>query len=298
MGYNPRTGEELVPITRQVADEWSADEKLRLQEAQRTPPKRIPNPENTVFFDPITGQPKVWYWRSDQGDWEFYDNKGFHPRNGDPLQVVNREVLDRWQRELAEAQQRKKDIEAKARAEADERDRQERQRTQAEAEAKQAAEHAKQQEAQSGNDCDHLAGNPTDARKVGDGVSFDILKLQVDDAIEACTRAVKQFPSELRYQYQLGRAFQLRDRKKAFEIETALVHQRYNPDEGINIFEEFEFDEHQLYDGSKEASIFPTELSAEERERLLALSEAELEDEGWTLESVTRFKGPLLVEQV
>jgi hypothetical protein len=227
MGYNPRTGEELVPITRQVADEWSADEKLRLQEAQRTPPKRIPNPENTVFFDPITGQPKVWYWRSDQGDWEFYDNKGFHPRNGDPLQVVNREVLDRWQRELAEAQQRKKDIEAKARAEADERDRQERQRTQAEAEAKQAAEHAKQQEAQSGNDCDHLAGNPTDARKVGDGVSFDILKLQVDDAIEACTRAVKQFPSELRYQYQLGRAFQLRDRKKAFEIETALVHQRY-----------------------------------------------------------------------
>ena len=72
----------------------------------------------------------------------------------------------------------------------------------------------------------------------------------------------------------------------------------YNPDEGINIFEEFEFDEHQLYDGSEEASIFPTELPAEERERLLALSEAELENEGWTLESVTRFKGPLLVEQV
>jgi hypothetical protein len=72
----------------------------------------------------------------------------------------------------------------------------------------------------------------------------------------------------------------------------------YNPDEGINIFEEFEFDEHQLYDGSNEASIFPDELAAEERSRLLALSEAELEDEGWTLESVTRFKGPLVVEEV
>ena len=58
----------------------------------------------------------------------------------------------------------------------------------------------------------------------------------------------------------------------------------YNPDEGINIFEEFQFDEHQLYDGSEEASIFPNELPVEERERLLALSEAELEDEGWTLE--------------
>jgi hypothetical protein len=72
----------------------------------------------------------------------------------------------------------------------------------------------------------------------------------------------------------------------------------YNPDEGINIFEEFEFEEHQLHDGANEASIFPNELPAEERARLHALSEAELEDEGWTLESVTRFKGPLFVEQV
>jgi hypothetical protein len=72
----------------------------------------------------------------------------------------------------------------------------------------------------------------------------------------------------------------------------------YNPDEGINIFEEFEFEEHQLHDDSNEASIFPDELPAEERNRLLALSEAELVDEGWTLDSVTRFKGPLVVEEV
>jgi hypothetical protein len=72
----------------------------------------------------------------------------------------------------------------------------------------------------------------------------------------------------------------------------------YNPNQGINIFEEFEFDEHQLHDGSEETSIFPKELPAEECERLLALSEEELADEGWTLESVTRFSGPLLVEQV
>ena len=72
----------------------------------------------------------------------------------------------------------------------------------------------------------------------------------------------------------------------------------YNPEEGINIFEEFEFDEHELYDGSEEASIVPNELPAEERQRLLALSEAELAEEGWTLESVTRFRGPLVVEQV
>jgi hypothetical protein len=72
----------------------------------------------------------------------------------------------------------------------------------------------------------------------------------------------------------------------------------YNQDEGVNIFEEFEFEEHQLLDGSEQTSLFPNELPAEERNRLLALSEAELVDEGWTIESVTRFKGPLLVEQV
>jgi hypothetical protein len=72
----------------------------------------------------------------------------------------------------------------------------------------------------------------------------------------------------------------------------------YNPDEGLNIFEEFEFDQHELYDGSEEASIVANELPAEERQRMLALSEEELEEEGWTLESVTRFKGPLIVEPV
>jgi hypothetical protein len=72
----------------------------------------------------------------------------------------------------------------------------------------------------------------------------------------------------------------------------------YNPDEGIDIFEEFEFDQHQLHDGTKQASAFPDELTAEERARLHNLSEAELEDEGWILESVIRFKGPLVVEQV
>jgi hypothetical protein len=72
----------------------------------------------------------------------------------------------------------------------------------------------------------------------------------------------------------------------------------YNQDEGVNIFEEFEFEEHELLDGSQETSIFPKELPLEECERLMALSEAELVDEGWTIESATRFNGPLVVEEV
>ena len=72
----------------------------------------------------------------------------------------------------------------------------------------------------------------------------------------------------------------------------------YNPDEGVSIFEEFEFEEHQVVDGSEETSFFPNELPSEERERLMALSEEELVGEGWTIESATRFSGPLVVEEV
>jgi hypothetical protein len=72
----------------------------------------------------------------------------------------------------------------------------------------------------------------------------------------------------------------------------------YNPDEGVNIFEDFQLDEHQLLDGSEETSFFPKELPVEECERLMNLSEAELVDEGWTIESATRFNGPLVVEEV
>ena len=72
----------------------------------------------------------------------------------------------------------------------------------------------------------------------------------------------------------------------------------YNPDEGVNIFEEFEFEEHQFLDRSQETSFFPKELPTEECERLMALSEEELVDEGWTIESATRFSGPLVVEEV
>ena len=72
----------------------------------------------------------------------------------------------------------------------------------------------------------------------------------------------------------------------------------YNEDEGVDILEEFEFEQHQLLDGSRETSVFPIELPSEECDRLMALSEAELLDEGWSIESATRFNGPLLVEQV
>jgi TPR repeat protein len=58
-------------------------------------------------------------------------------------------------------------------------------------------------------------------------VPFDVLKDQADQAYEACAKAVATFPAELRYQYQLGRAAQFKDKKQAFEIFSRLVQANY-----------------------------------------------------------------------
>ena len=36
-------------------------------------------------FDPVNGRARIWYWKAANGEYEFYDNRGFHPRTGEPL---------------------------------------------------------------------------------------------------------------------------------------------------------------------------------------------------------------------
>ena len=103
---------------------------------------------------------------------------------------------------------------------------------------------------QSEQRCDLLAANPNDQNRVGEGVPFDALKLQAKEAVEACDIAVKQNPRKPRLQYQLARALQFSDRKRAFALLQTLVSTRYpaafdnigwivlaeNPQEAVNYF--------------------------------------------------------------
>ncbi|WP_197520892.1 hypothetical protein [Bradyrhizobium icense] len=227
MGFHPQTGEELIPITRPIVDTW----KQQAAKIIRRVPVRVDDPEKFGFFDPTTGSAKVWYWRSANGEYEFYDGPGFHPRSGDQFQIVTRDVIAEWR-------QQQEDVAAKKRAEQEQREKEARERAEREAQqarevaererlAREAAAEALRQQQQSANECDRLAANPTDARKIGEGVSFDLLKRQADQAFDACVRATQTFPSELRYQYQLGRAAQFKDKKQAFDIFTRLVQANY-----------------------------------------------------------------------
>lgn len=227
MGFHPKTGEELTPITRQVAETW----KTQNEKVVRRAAVRVADPDKFGFFDPVTGIAKVWYWRGDDGDYEFYDGPGFHPRTGDQFKVITRDVIADWRQRL-EAVAAKKRVdqelrEREVREQAEHDAQQAREAAERDRLAKQAAADALQKQQQSANDCDRLAANPTDSRKSGEGVPFDLLKGQADQAFEACTAAVKLFPSELRYQYQLGRAAQFKDKKQAFDIFTRLVEANY-----------------------------------------------------------------------
>jgi hypothetical protein len=181
MGFHPSSGEELVPVTREVADLWK-------EQSGRRPPKLI-DPAKHEWFDPLTGEPRVWYWRNENGDYEYYDNPGYHPRTGEPLTRLTKAEAARVRKQMG------------MRADQGEKERR----------------------------CDELAANPMDQnRKAGEkGVTFEALKEQAREAIEACESASKQSPNELRFLYQRARALQTVDRPKALELLKILITKRY-----------------------------------------------------------------------
>ena len=93
MGFHPDTGDELLPMTKEVVEQWRKQE----DERARRVPKLIAELDKYVFFDPLNGQPRAWYWQEGDGRYEFYDSAGYHPQTGDKLQVATRDIIDDWQ---------------------------------------------------------------------------------------------------------------------------------------------------------------------------------------------------------
>ena len=96
MGFQPDTGDELLPITKDVVDQW----KTQFAQRTRHVPKLV-DPEKYVFFDPLSGEALSWYWRDSNGSYEFYDSPGFQPQTGDKLLVATRQVVDDWKKGFA-----------------------------------------------------------------------------------------------------------------------------------------------------------------------------------------------------
>jgi hypothetical protein len=202
-------------------------------------PNRVEITKDTVFFDPVTGNPRLWYWRRDKGDYQFFDGPGFHPQNGDALKPFTKDSLTQYQQEIVDkarqlkAEQDKIEADQKAAREADaKRQLEQKQKDQ---EEQRKREEQLQRLSEAARRCDELAANPNDTQRVGDGVTYASLKPQAAQAVDACTLAVDQHPNELRFKYQLARALELtgdgavrtKNRQTAFEIHKLLITKGY-----------------------------------------------------------------------
>jgi hypothetical protein len=92
MGFHPTTGDELVPVTKEIAALWKdQNEERKKKEARRAPERTVP--EHFEWFNAITGERRIWYIRKGDGTYEFYDRPGFEPSTGEVLTVARIEVV-------------------------------------------------------------------------------------------------------------------------------------------------------------------------------------------------------------
>jgi len=246
MGFHPDTGEELQPVTPAIVEAYKSQRAERRQLAERRqqrPPQPV-DPETYGFFNAATGEPQVWYWQDSEGNFEFFDMKGFHPRTGEALKPVDSSTRGKWLRQKAEKEAR--EAQESAREEREQRERvarEERERQAAaeqeeyerrvaaarEAQEKQAALELEQKKARAGVMCDDLAGNPSDTRKSSSsaGSRYEELRKHSVEALDACRAAMEAAPSELRFKYQFARALEINDPDKAMPLYRDLTRQNY-----------------------------------------------------------------------
>jgi hypothetical protein len=205
MGFHPTTGEELLPITKEVVNEWN-------QQRHKCVPAPVKISPDTQFFDPATGSSQLWYWQSPNREYEFFDCDGFHPRNGEALKSFDKEAYRNYANEIRNRAPKGPPGNPGPEQPAP---------------GATKGPDEPQRPSQAERRCDELAANPNDSQKVGEGVAFGTLKNQAREAVASCEPAAAQNPSELRFRYQLGRALEWIDRKKAFEIHQGLVARGY-----------------------------------------------------------------------
>ena len=103
-GFHPHTGEPLGVLTREIIGKREEELLLRKREEQKkakADQRRICNALILISTHRSICSPVLrWYWRSDKGDYEFFDSAGFHPSTGEPLSALTREAIKKREEEL------------------------------------------------------------------------------------------------------------------------------------------------------------------------------------------------------
>jgi predicted lipoprotein with Yx(FWY)xxD motif len=88
-GVDPKYGIELKPVTKDI---------VRQLDLMRKGEFKPIDPSTATLFNPITGAPQAWFYRSPEGEIEVYDKPGFHPRTGTPLQPWMPKMSREWKK--------------------------------------------------------------------------------------------------------------------------------------------------------------------------------------------------------
>lgn len=93
-GYDPELGIALKPVTTQALKECEALERGFASAS-------VDQTQDNVYFDRITGEPVVWYFKHADGSVELFSMPGFHPRYQSALKPITVDVV----REMAKQEQ-------------------------------------------------------------------------------------------------------------------------------------------------------------------------------------------------
>jgi len=86
-GADPVYGITLKPVTPEV---------IRNLKLLQKGDFRLVEPASVNWFNPITGDPQIWYYQYPDGTFEFYDKPGYHPITGDSLKPATKQVYFEW----------------------------------------------------------------------------------------------------------------------------------------------------------------------------------------------------------
>ena len=88
-GFDPDTGKKAQKVTPEVMAKLKAWEK-------GTRDFNLVDPSKADWFNPLTGEPQIWYYQYPDGTFEFYNKLAHHPVTGDLLEPVNKQIYFEW----------------------------------------------------------------------------------------------------------------------------------------------------------------------------------------------------------
>lgn len=88
-GVDPVSGITLKPVTPEIIPKLKLWEKGALN-------FQLIDPADATWFNPITGDPQLWYYQYPDGTLEFYNKPAHHPITGEPLKAVTKQIYFEW----------------------------------------------------------------------------------------------------------------------------------------------------------------------------------------------------------